>query len=47
MLFLRIEVFENRVLKTIFSPKREKVTGIWRTFDIEKLYNFSYSVKSN
>jgi hypothetical protein len=27
-------VFENRVLKRIFGPKRDEVTGEWR-----KLYN--------
>jgi hypothetical protein len=27
----RFRVFENRVLKRIFGPKREKVAGGWRT----------------
>jgi hypothetical protein len=26
----RLGVFENRVLRRIFGPKREKVTGDWR-----------------
>jgi len=30
----RIRVFENRVLKRIFGPKRDEVTGEWR-----KLHN--------
>jgi hypothetical protein len=30
----RLRVFENRVLRRIFGPKRDKVTGEWR-----KLYN--------
>ena len=30
----RLRVFENRVLRRIFGPKREGVTGEWR-----KLYN--------
>jgi len=30
----RLRVFENRVLKRIFRPKRDEVTGKWR-----KLYN--------
>jgi hypothetical protein len=30
----RLRVFENRVLKRIFGPKRDEVTGEWR-----KLYN--------
>jgi len=29
-----LRVFENRVLRGIFGPKRDKVTGEWR-----KLYN--------
>jgi hypothetical protein len=31
---LRLRVFENRMLRRIFGPKRDKVTGEWR-----KLYN--------
>ena len=30
----RLRVFENRVLRTIFGPKRDEVTGEWR-----KLHN--------
>ena len=30
----RLRVFENRVLRRIFGPKRYKVTGEWR-----KLHN--------
>jgi len=30
----RLRLFENRVLRKIFGPKRDKVTGEWR-----KLYN--------
>jgi hypothetical protein len=26
----RLRVFENRVLRRIFGPKREEVTGGWR-----------------
>jgi hypothetical protein len=26
----RLRVFENRVLRRIFGPKRDKVTGEWR-----------------
>ena len=25
-----MKVFENRVLKRIFGPKRDEVTGVWR-----------------
>jgi len=27
---LRLKVFENRVLRGIFRPKRDEVTGEWR-----------------
>jgi hypothetical protein len=27
----RLEVFQNRVLRRIFGPEREKVTGGWRS----------------
>jgi hypothetical protein len=26
----RLRVFENRVLRRIFEPKRDEVTGVWR-----------------
>ena len=26
----RLKVFENRVLRRVFGPKRDKVTGDWR-----------------
>jgi hypothetical protein len=32
-------VFENRVLRKIFVPKNEEVTGGWRKLDYEKLRN--------
>jgi hypothetical protein len=35
----RLGVFENRVLWTIFGPKREEVTGVWRKLHNEKLHN--------
>jgi hypothetical protein len=28
----RLEVFENRVLRRIFGPKRDEVRGEWRKF---------------
>ena len=34
----RLRVFENRVLRKIFGPKREKVTGGWRKIHIEALH---------
>jgi hypothetical protein len=33
----RLRVFENRVLKRIFGPKRDKVTGEWRKLHNEEL----------
>jgi len=33
----RLRVFENRVLKKIFGPKRDKVTGEWRILHNEEL----------
>ena len=35
---LRLRVFENRVLRRVFGPKRDEVTGEWR-----KLHNESLS----
>jgi hypothetical protein len=32
-------VFENRVLRKIFGPKRDEVTGEWRKLHNEKLRN--------
>jgi hypothetical protein len=38
----RLRVFENRVLRRIFGPKRDEVTGEWRKFHSEEL-NILYS----
>jgi hypothetical protein len=35
----RLRVFENRVLKRIFRPKRDEVTGDWRKLHNEDLHN--------
>jgi len=32
-------VFENRVLRRIFGPKRDEITGEWRKLDNEELNN--------
>jgi hypothetical protein len=32
-------VFENRVLRRIFGPKRDEVTGEWRKLHKEELRN--------
>jgi hypothetical protein len=38
-------VFENRVLRRIFGPKRGEVTGDWRKLHNEELYNLYPSPK--
>jgi hypothetical protein len=35
----RVRVFENRVLRRIFGPKREEVKGEWRKLHSEELHN--------
>jgi hypothetical protein len=48
----RLRVFENRVLRTVFEPKRDKVTGEWRKLhneglnDLYSLPNIARVVKS-
>jgi hypothetical protein len=32
-------VFENRVLRRIFGPERDEVTGEWRKLHNEELHN--------
>jgi len=34
---LRLRVFENRVLRRIFGPKRDEITREWRKLHNEKL----------
>jgi hypothetical protein len=36
----RLREFENRVLKRIFGPKRDEVTGEWRKLHNEELHDF-------
>jgi hypothetical protein len=38
-------VFENRVLRRIFGPKRSEVTGGWRTLRNKELHDL-YSSRS-
>jgi hypothetical protein len=43
-------VFENRVLRRIFGPKRDEVTGEWRKLHNEELHNLYLSpgqIKAN
>jgi hypothetical protein len=39
----RLRVFENRVLRRIFRPKRDEVTGGWRKLHNEELNNLYFS----
>jgi hypothetical protein len=36
----RLRVFENRVLRRIFGPKRDEATGDWRRLHNEELNDF-------
>jgi hypothetical protein len=35
----RLRVLQNRLLRRKFGPKRDEVTGGWRRFHNEELYN--------
>jgi hypothetical protein len=35
----RLRVFENRVLRRIFGPKRDEETGGWRKLHNEEIHN--------
>jgi hypothetical protein len=39
----RLRVFENRVLRRIFGPKRDEVTGEWRKLHNDELYALYFS----
>jgi hypothetical protein len=39
----RLRVFENGVLRRIFGPKRDEVTGDWRKLHNKELHNFDSS----
>ena len=39
----RVRVYEKRVLRRIFSPKRNKVTGEWRKLHNEELNGLNCS----
>jgi hypothetical protein len=41
----RLGVFENRVLRRIFGPKRDEVIGAWRKLHNEELHKL-YSSQS-
>jgi hypothetical protein len=35
----RLRVFENEMLRRIFGPKRDEVTGEWRRLHNKKIYD--------
>jgi hypothetical protein len=37
--FSRLRVFENTVLRRLFGPKRDEVTGEWKDLHSEELCN--------
>ena len=37
----RLRVFENRVLRRVFRPKRDEVTGEWRKLHKEEFRDFT------
>jgi hypothetical protein len=39
---LKLRVIENRVLRVIFRPKRDEVTGEWRKPHNEELYDLYF-----
>jgi hypothetical protein len=39
----RLREFENRVLRRIFGPKRDEVTGDWRRLHNKELYDIYLS----
>jgi hypothetical protein len=39
----RLRIFENRVLRRIFGPKRDEVTGEWRRLHNKELYVVHFS----
>jgi hypothetical protein len=41
----RLKIFENRVLRRIFGPKRDEVIGGWRKLRDKELHNL-YSLPS-
>jgi hypothetical protein len=43
----RLKVFENRVVRRIFGPKRDEVTGDWRKLHNEEFHNLYSSLNIN
>jgi hypothetical protein len=34
----RLRIFENKMLRRIFGPKRDEITGEWRRLHTKELY---------
>jgi hypothetical protein len=43
----RLRVFENGVLRRVFEPNRDEVTGEWRRLHIEEPYDMYCSPNIN
>jgi len=43
----RLKAFENRVLRKIFGPRRDEVTGQWRKLRNEELNDLYFSPNIN
>jgi hypothetical protein len=41
----RLRVFQNRVLRRVFGPKRDEVTGEWRNEQLNDLYSLPKIVR--
>jgi hypothetical protein len=39
----RLRVFENKLLRRLFGPKRDEVTGVWRKLHNEELNDLYFS----
>jgi hypothetical protein len=39
----RMRVFENKVLRKTFGPRRDELTGEWRNLHNEELHDLYYS----
>jgi hypothetical protein len=39
----KLRMFENRVIRRIFGPYRDEVTGGWRKRHNEELHNLNFS----
>jgi hypothetical protein len=39
----RLRVFDNKVLRRIFGPKKDKITGEWRRLHNEELNDLNSS----